>query len=273
MGRPPPGSGNGQLNQCGGIAVDAAGNVYVDDIDNQRIEKFTDAGVYLSQWPIPGSGHLPIDVAGHLWHAENMARRVAEYTTNGVLLAHWGTQGSGDGQFSWPPGIGVDAAGNVYVADDLNDRVQKFTSDGAFLSKWGSTGNGDGQLSGPDGLATDATGNVYVADTNNSRIRKVGAVLGTLAINFDTDPLGAPIANGAVVNNAYALWGVRFEKVGPGTACGSGRNAYASGDQPAGFGSASRLLRLQPELLRDGPRPAREPGLHRRHRRAARRPR
>ena len=90
--------------------LDSAGNVYVADTDNNRIQKFTSAGAYVAQW---------------------------------------GSEGSGNGQFDEPYGIAVDSAGNVYVADTDNNRIQKFTSAGAYVTQWGSYGSGNGQFDGP----------------------------------------------------------------------------------------------------------------------------
>jgi hypothetical protein len=45
------GSGSGQfLNGAGGVAVDSAGNVYVTDLGNHRVEKFTSGGAFISSW-------------------------------------------------------------------------------------------------------------------------------------------------------------------------------------------------------------------------------
>jgi DNA-binding beta-propeller fold protein YncE len=49
------GSGNGQFNGPAGMALDASGNVYVADLGNNRIQKFTGAGVYLTKWGTLGS--------------------------------------------------------------------------------------------------------------------------------------------------------------------------------------------------------------------------
>ena len=113
------------------MATDAAGNVYVADTSNNRIQKFTGTGTYLTQW---------------------------------------GSYGSGNGQFDDPIGVATDAAGNVYVADTDNHRIQKFTGTGTYLTQWGSSGSGNGQFAYPAGVATDAAGNVYVADSENYRV-------------------------------------------------------------------------------------------------------
>lgn len=49
-----PGPGRGQFSNPTGIATDAAGNVYVADSGNNRIQKFTPTGTFITTW-----GHVP----------------------------------------------------------------------------------------------------------------------------------------------------------------------------------------------------------------------
>src|SRR5262249_55717105 len=99
------------------VGIDGGGNVYVADVENCRIQKFTSAGVFITKW---------------------------------------GTSGGGDGQFNREAGVAVDAVGNVYVADNDNHRIQKFSSTGTFISKWGSVGSATGQFINPTGITVDA---------------------------------------------------------------------------------------------------------------------
>ena len=127
------GSGNGQFEAPHDLAVDTAGNIYVADYGNHRIQVLDSAGNFLRKW---------------------------------------GTYGSGDGQFINPTGVAVDINGNVYVVDYGNDRIQVFDTFGRFLGKWGSYGTAVGFFDGPLYVATDKTGaRVYVSDTGNSRVQ------------------------------------------------------------------------------------------------------
>ena len=59
--------------------------------------------------------------------AETGNNRAQKFTPEGVFVSKWGTYGAGDGQFSYPWGVAVASDGSVYVADSYNQRIQKFT--------------------------------------------------------------------------------------------------------------------------------------------------
>jgi sugar lactone lactonase YvrE len=177
------GTGNGQLWNPAGIAVDSSGDVFVADSGNFRIHKFDSQGAYLRRWGGNGSGNdefrkplgVACDAAGNVYVADTENYRVIKYNSNGDYLDQWGMRGSGNLQFNLPQGLAVDAAGNIYVADTDNHRIQKLSSRGEFLAQWGSPGSGDGQFNRPAGIAVDASGNVYVSELGNHRIQKLSA--------------------------------------------------------------------------------------------------
>jgi len=82
------GDGNGQLELPGGIAIDPAGRVYVADINNHRVQRFSALGQYEAQW---------------------------------------GSEGVELGQFEHPLGVATDCTGAVWVSDRDNNRVLRFT--------------------------------------------------------------------------------------------------------------------------------------------------
>jgi sugar lactone lactonase YvrE len=176
------GSGDGQFDSAQGVAVDAAGNVYVADFGNYRIQKFTSDGTFLTKWGSYGTGdgqfsslyQVSVDGSGNVYATDINLDRIQKFTSTGTFVTKWGSLGTGDGQFDDPIEVAADSAGYVYVTDRGNRRVQKFTNGGVFVTKWGSAGTEDGQFgtSSPHGIAVDAAANVYVADRSNRRIQK-----------------------------------------------------------------------------------------------------
>jgi DNA-binding beta-propeller fold protein YncE len=184
-----PGSGDGQFQAPAAVAVDRAGNIYVADTNNNRIQKFDANGTFLTKWGSEGSADgqfqgpsgIAADSSGNVYVADTFNSRIQKFDANGTFLTKWGGFGIGEGEFRFPLGLAVDTAGNVYVGDRSPhegaqlDRIQKFSADGSFLMSWGSSGSGDGQFQSPSGIAVDADGSVYVADTHNQRIQKFDA--------------------------------------------------------------------------------------------------
>jgi streptogramin lyase len=182
------GAGDGQFQNPTGIAVDPAGNVYVSDHPNHRVQKFTSDGQFLTKWGSAGAGDgqfsapgnadvmgVAVGPTGDVYVADARNHRIQKFNSDGGFLAKWGgpSAGSGNGQFNFPQGVTADPTGDIYVSESGNNRIQKLTSTGAFITKWGGTqGTADGQFHDPSDVAADTAGNVYVADTGNARIQK-----------------------------------------------------------------------------------------------------
>ena len=191
------GSGDGQFNMPGGIAVDnplsalsagqagaqAVGYVYVADTLNSRVQRFTSLGVFVSQWSswwpysptdrfsAPG-GVAYSSFNKWVYVADTFFNRIVYFTPSGGYLGQWGTKGTGPYQFDHPVGVAVDALGYVYVTDTGNNRVEKFNSVGSYrYYSWGPTISGlNPPLKRPSGVAVDSLYNVYISDTGNHRI-------------------------------------------------------------------------------------------------------
>jgi sugar lactone lactonase YvrE len=174
------GAAGGQFGDVEGVATDGAGNVYVADTTNNRIQKFDSSGNFLRAW---GRG-VDSSTVGTGFEICTVAASCQAGTTGGL-----------GGEMSFPVGIATDAGGNVYVADVFNRRIQKFDSSGNFLRAWGmnvdsanpgvfgictvaanclqgTVGSLGGEFNSLDGLATDPAGNVYASDFSNKRIQK-----------------------------------------------------------------------------------------------------
>ena len=170
------------FNYPSGLAVDAAGSLYVADAQNHVVREITQP-----------------------------------FTSNAKVTTIAGTcvpGYSGDGgqarnaQLSLPRGVAIDAQGNVLIADSGNSRIRIVNAQGSIATMAGSDhASGDGgpataaHLFAPSGMAIDSAGNVYISDTNNNRIRRV-ANDGTISIFASS--LNAP--NGLAFDSAGALY-------------------------------------------------------------------
>ena len=177
-----------QFNGPVGIDVDAAGDVFVVDHVNHRIQKFKNDGTYITTWGWYGAGNgqfnypwgVAIDGRGRVYIADRDNHRIQRFSPSNTNQTHlykggWGSGGAANGQFNNPLGAVTDSFGNVYIVDHVNHRVQKFDSNGTFLLKWGTFGTANGQFDNPVGIAIDISGNIYVADRDNRRMQKFGS--------------------------------------------------------------------------------------------------
>src|SRR5579875_1571482 len=166
--------GNGYLLVPIGLGEDANGDVYVADMANNRVQKFSANGTYLAQWGELGSNRgeftfpegIAVDpVGGFVYVVDVINSRVQKFDLSGNFVDAWEFGGPGNGQFNYPQGIALASAGQVLVVDTANSRVEEFTTSGILVKAWGTKGSGNGQFNLPSGIAIDSSGNVYVADT------------------------------------------------------------------------------------------------------------
>ena len=180
------GKGNGEFDACVGITIGPNDEVYTAEFRNQRVQRFTNEGRFLSTFPVqPHAGGLAVDRDGVVYVAHWNSNKVATYSPAGELLREWGAKGTGDGEFQLPGSIALGPDGLLYVPDQGNSRVQKFTREGKFVGKWGQLGKEPGQFgggqsaggrfAGPQFVAFDHAGNVYTTDAALDRIQKFTA--------------------------------------------------------------------------------------------------
>ncbi|MEO8368750.1 MAG: hypothetical protein ABI806_06095, partial [Candidatus Solibacter sp.] len=179
-----------QLNLPYGLALDAAGNLYVADSGNQRVRRITPDGMIST---VAGTGkrasspdglpplqtsllaprNIAADAAGNLYIAEFEGHRVRLLTPDGKVttVAGNGVAGfSGDGksaklaQLSFPAGLAFDRAGALYIADSGNHAVRKIYADGSIGTVLGR--NVATQLYTPVALAFDPAGTIYVGQSS-----------------------------------------------------------------------------------------------------------
>ncbi len=174
------GADMGKFDVPWGVATDKAGNLYVSDTSNARIQKFQSDGTPLLKWGRDGSYDgafffprgIAIDFVGNVFVVDEGNHRIQKFDVRGSFLTKWGREGSAPGQFKSPWGVACDALGHVYVVDSGNHRIQKFDGNGTFVCAWGNRGISDGQLNYASAIAVDTEGAVYVVDSGNSRVLK-----------------------------------------------------------------------------------------------------
>jgi DNA-binding beta-propeller fold protein YncE len=79
---------------------------------------------------------ITVDRAGDIYVADWRNDRVQKFDAEGKFVACYGTPGRGDGEFCRPAGVAVDLEGNLYVADWGNERVQVLAPGGSFVAKF-----------------------------------------------------------------------------------------------------------------------------------------
>ena len=168
------------------VAVDAARNLYVGDVESAKIYRIAADG----QVTVLGAGGpaigdpigLAVDRSGNVYAADADGGAVYRIPAGGAAaaLGKSGAPGS-SANFSTPTSVAVDASGNVYVANNGANTVLRVTPDGTisdFAGRNGVSGSADGKgsaalFAAPRGLAVDGRGNVYVADEGNCNIRRI----------------------------------------------------------------------------------------------------
>jgi hypothetical protein len=213
-----------------GLALDAAGNLYIADAGDGRIRMVTRAGIIST---IAGNG-------------------------SSAITDQYGNPYSGDGgpataaELSWPLGLAIDAAGNLYLADDYQQRVRMVNAATGIITTVAGNGyesglagpggySGEGgpatsaELNSPYGLALDGAGNLYIGDSGNNVIRKVN-VSDPPTVNFGSSNLSSQTLTVANLGNAQlnilgleAPYPANFKIVDSGTTCAPGTAVAAAG--------------------------------------------
>ena len=151
-----------------GVAVDAAGDLFIADTYNNEIrEVHAGTGVITTIVGAPPLGGPPAD---------------------GISLNE-------------PYGVAVDAHGNLFIANTLGYAILEVNaSTGAITTVAGNgtlgyTGDGgpatSAELNAPQGVAVDALGNIFIADYENNVVREVNASTGMITTVAGNGTLGS----------------------------------------------------------------------------------
>jgi hypothetical protein len=241
------------LNRPQGSAVDAEGNLYIADTDNNRIRKVTastglittiavgDIGfpkvsgaakIVINRPPIVGV-QIALDSAGNVYFAR--ADRILKVTVaTGIITtvaggAFGGFGGDGglatNALLSNPLAIAIDSLDNIYIADNFNSRIRKVEAATGIITT--VAGNGvpgfpfdnrpavNSSLGRALGIAVDSVGNIYLGDHDTHRIRKITAATGIITTIAGTRIQGFSGDGGPATNaNLDRPVGVAVDKLG-----------------------------------------------------------
>ena len=142
--------------------------------DGQLVARFGGSGSAVGQFSFPTGIH--VSPAGEVFVADQNNDRVQVFDRNGAFLRCFGkTSGmSLKPRFGRAQGITGDGAGRIYVADAFQGTVKVFDPAGVALGTIGGFGDRTGQLQLPQSLAVDANGRLLVTSTGNSRVEVFG---------------------------------------------------------------------------------------------------
>jgi tripartite motif-containing protein 71 len=278
------GSQGGQLNSPRGIATDAAGKVYVADLENNRISVFKADGSAAFNFgkrgedpprSRPGEFNEASGVAvapdGTIYVADAWNGRIQAFDPQGKPKGEFG---GARYSFYSPRNVVCDGQGNVYVADTGNSMVKIYNPAGKELKILGGKGDHKGQFDEVFGIAINAKGEIFVADPGNQRIQKFSALPGGDFVKARKVPgwqNGAPFWPQLACDhdgNVYAvdshdrkIWVYDSDLNYKGTIGGPSNDIFASplglafgplGDLYVGELSAGQILRLSPITIPAG---------------------
>ncbi|MBC8048086.1 MAG: T9SS type A sorting domain-containing protein [Fimbriimonadaceae bacterium] len=252
-------SGNGglateaKINQPMSVLVDAEGNFYFSDLNNNTVwyvDAVTNiisivAGTGISGYngdniaantaQLSSPGGLCLDASGNLYiadHSNNRIRKINKET--GIISTIAGTEGylfNGDdiaateATLYSPTGLEFDPDSNIVISDHGHHRLRRVDRETGIITT--IAGNGINTFSGDGGLATEAqiafpshlefdpNGNLYFADHGNFRIRKIDRLTGIISTVAGTGYAGN---NGdslsPLLTNLSAPWDIDFDAAG-----------------------------------------------------------
>jgi sugar lactone lactonase YvrE len=167
------GVGTGQLNSPSAVSVDRHGFVYVSEVQQRRVQKFTSKGIFVStvaqfastaasevspaNLHVTQVGTVIVGLSGPNGGGSFHKPEFPQYRYQRTLISGIG-----------PAGIAYDKVHGLYVSDHNNRRQLKVSLlDGSILAAFSGQG-----MDRPQDVTVSKNGTVYVADTWNLRVQR-----------------------------------------------------------------------------------------------------
>jgi sugar lactone lactonase YvrE len=241
---------NATLDEPIAIALSPSGDLFISDIEAERIRKVDGATGAIhtfagSDASGPGDGGpassasliapfgLATDSNGNLYIAEYGRHRIRKVDAGtGIISTYAGTSFGfgGDGgsaaaaQLACPRGLGFDPLNNLYIADHCNNRIRRVDAATGVITTVAGTGEtdfatfgGDGgpatsaSIHGPEDVTVGPTGDIFIADSGHTRIRKVDIATGIITtLVGPTFPDTVGYVRGLVADQAGNLFAANY---------------------------------------------------------------
>lgn len=181
----------GQFHSPIGIALNSREEVFITDLNNARVQKFSNEGTFQSEFALPLDaperqsaiiGGIAIDEHDLIYLSFMVQHKIAVYRETGELVREWGSQGNGQCEFNQPGGLLLTGEGEILICDQCNHRIQRHTTEGEYVSEWGGWGLDHGQFDGigengsrfggPHFIARDSIGRLYTTEGFQGRVQR-----------------------------------------------------------------------------------------------------
>lgn len=197
------GKDTGEFSQPQGISIDPAGNVYIADTGNHRVQVFSQTGAFIRS------------IGSFGWNREQFNRPMAVCATNGLDVfvvdyrnhrlerydrqLNWISSFYSQEvwnkrlQFGYPRDIAISKHGEIFLVEQEYNRILKINSFGVPELSFGDHGWGEGYLEAPARIALSSNDLVAVTDPPTKRVVILdyfGNYLGTMAHDRMLEPMG-----------------------------------------------------------------------------------
>jgi sugar lactone lactonase YvrE len=168
-------NGFGEFNAPVDLAIDQAGNIYVADWSNRRLQKFAPDGKKIAEWSGDDAGLHPfvepysvaIDPDQEtVWVLDSANGWIYRLSPNGKLETV--IDGAQLGVYN-PRGLAVSDFEDVFIADTGAARMLRLNPQGTLIAQWGSYGTRSNQFLGPTAVSLQDN-NLLILDVDAERV-------------------------------------------------------------------------------------------------------